>query len=277
MKIGVVGYGYVGSRLVEFLSNQGFKVVAISRSVNNGIQADVTRLETLDAIPLDITHLVYCVAPDLHTDEGYRETYVYGLKNLIQYCSSNLSNLGRLIFVSSTSVHGQDNGEWVDESSPTNPIKFSGIRMLEAEQLCRNTRFSSVILRFSGIYGRGRSRILAQVKNGEAFISENKSYVNRIHREDCVGAISHLLLAEKVESVYLGTDCRPVDRSELILWIASHFGYPEPKKEDKLTPKENLFGSNKRLSNKRLLESGYVFKYPTYKEGLIDCMGVSIL
>ena len=39
-----------------------------------------------------------------------------------------------MIFVSSTAVYGQSHGEWVDESSPTQPAHFSGTRLLEAEK-----------------------------------------------------------------------------------------------------------------------------------------------
>jgi nucleoside-diphosphate-sugar epimerase len=96
---------------------------------------------------------------------------------------------------------------------------------------------------------------------------EPPHYVNRIHRDDCAGAIRHLLLLDRPQRLYLGVDHEPADRREVARWLAdrldSHSGDRSMSSRDPATRAR----SNKRCSNGRLVRSGYRFLYPTFREG----------
>jgi hypothetical protein len=96
---------------------------------------------------------------------------------------------------------------------------------------------------------------------------------NRIHSDDCVGVLAHLLNLEvsgaKLENIYLGVDCEPSLSCEVYSWLAEQLSVPEI---EHMEPTENsrLMRSNKKISNARLLESGYEFKFPNYRLGYTD-------
>ena len=76
--------------------------------------------------------LVYCVAASQRDEAGYRQAYVEGLANLQAALASQ--DVKRILFVSSSAVYHQNDDGWVDEASTTQPPRFNGKVMLEAEQ-----------------------------------------------------------------------------------------------------------------------------------------------
>jgi nucleoside-diphosphate-sugar epimerase len=174
----------------------------------------------------------------------------------------------RLFFVSSTGVYSQKTGEWVDEDSAVEPTDDAGRYLLEGEARVIRSAFPGTVVRFAGIYGPQRFRLLERITRGEEFCAQNGSqYTNLIHEMDCVAILDHLMQIPDPENIYLAVDCQPVDRCFLVTWLASQLHAPEPKKiPDKSLP-ARLLRSNKRCSNRRLLESGYRFIYPTFQDG----------
>ena len=98
-----------------------------------------------------------------------------------------------IVFVSSTSVYGQKDASWVNEDSPAEPVSYSGKRLLEAEQLLLDSPHTICNVRFSGIYGPGRQRLIRQVIEGHGTAKEPLLYSNRIHADDCAGVLAHLI------------------------------------------------------------------------------------
>jgi nucleoside-diphosphate-sugar epimerase len=115
--------------------------------------------------------------------------------------------------VSSTSVYGQQKGEWVDETSPTEPTGFAGKRLLESEQVLRDGPFRGTVVRFGGIYGPRRIGLIERVRSGGAVVSRATRYTNRIHRDDCAGALRHLAKLATPDDLYLGVDSEPTEEA----------------------------------------------------------------
>ena len=61
-----------------------------------------------------------------------RDVSVDGLRNVLEAFAGRVH---RFIHISSTSVYGQCDGEWIDESSTTSPLRTNGQVCLEAELL----------------------------------------------------------------------------------------------------------------------------------------------
>lgn len=227
--------------------------------------ADVTALDSLGSLPASIEVVVYCLSPTGHNYEAYRQVFVEGLANLLQALKH--SALRRVIFVSSTSVYHQDDDSWVDETSPTCPSGFSGKRLLEAEQLLQASGVPATSVRFAGIYGGDRTRFLEQILAGEIAVTGGP-YTNRIHEQDCIGVLEHLvhkaLAGEALADCYLGCDSEPARVGEIAAWVQEQVGsLPNQPRAGSGTRR----AGSKRCSNRLLLDSGYRFRYPSFREG----------
>jgi hypothetical protein len=50
-------------------------------------------------------------------------------------------------------------------------------------------------------------------------------------------------------------------------WLAGALGAPPPRRADREPRSERRSRDSKRIRNQRLLDSGYLFRYPSYREG----------
>lgn len=263
----IAGCGDVGSALALRLTAAGAKVYGLRRTINQlpdpiqPLAADLGAPETLHGLPA-CDYLVYCAAAKSRDPEVYRRTYVDGLRNLL----AALPTLPRrLLLTSSTGVYGQQEHEWVDENSPTEPGSTTGRILLESEHLALNSGCPATVVRFSGIYGPRRNHLLTQVLNGKQAPDSPIHYSNRIHRDDCAGVLEHLirrdLKGEVLTPCYLASDDTPAPLSEVMGWLAQEMGVEVTDR----SPARR--GGSKRCRNERLKQSGYRFRYPDYRSG----------
>lgn len=272
-RVALIGCGDIGGRLAKLLLARGAEVHGFRRNaaaLPDYVHAhsvdvqDIASLRVLTDIAFDF--VVITLTPDRFSEETYRQTYVQGLANIL--ACLNRSRLQRLLWASSTSVYAQNDDSWVDESSITAPSSFSGRMQLQAEALLADVPQATVV-RFSGIYRDSQYRLLERIKRGE--ISQTiqpDPYSNRIHVDDCAGALAHLIgrsaQALPVEALYLASDCLPVRYSDLLYWLAEQSGFTLEKEGVSEVGK----AGSKRCNNQRLLDSGYQFIYADYKQGL---------
>lgn len=262
----IVGCGDLGIHLAALLHKQGVEVWGLRREPSklpafiHRLAADVTSLNSLACLrDLHFDSAVISLTPGEFSDKRYRQIFVEGLANVLQ-----VLNADQLIFVSSSSVYHQSDQQWVDEDSPTAPSSFSGKRLLEAEALLDGYASPSTVVRFAGIYGPGRRRLIEQVINGEG---SPAIYSNRIHRDDCVGFLAHLVLKQwagvTLPACYLAVDSEPVLLSEVKIWLAGELGIDPTTLQAQSATRRG----SKRCSNRRMLASGYQLRYPSFREG----------
>ena len=263
----IAGCGYVGTALGLELLAAGHRVWGLRRNPSQlpaGFEAIAADLSSSDlaSLPGGIDHVVYAVSADDTTEAAYVKAYVTGLQRLLR--ALDPATLQRVFFISSTAVYGQKEGEWVDEDSETAPTYFSGVRLLEAERLLEKSGLGFTILRCSGIYGPGRTRLLDSVRHGTATASTR--FTNRIHRDDIAGAIVHLLSAARAPERLLLSDDEPAPEHEVLSYLARLLGVPEPARASGASASSQR-GGLKRCRNARLRATGYRLRYPTYREG----------
>lgn len=281
-RILIAGCGDIGSALGARLHADGHEVWGLRRSARvlpagiQALRADLSSPDTLEVVPDGLDSAVYIATPDGYDDASYEAAYVNGPQNLISALSARSPGIARLIFVSSTSVYGQGDGEWVDEESATDPESFSGKRLLQGEGLVLESRFPGLVVRFGGIYGPGRNRLLQQVRDARPCREDPPLYTNRIHRDDCVAVLGHLLGLPSVDRLYLAVDSTPSPQCVVMDWLASEMGVPAPPRAKPGADGGDRRRSNKRCRNARLLSTGYRFQYPDFREGygaLLRAMG----
>ena len=266
MRALVAGAGYVGAALAQGLVAAGHEVVVLRRSEAppppgaRAFRADLTAPGALDALPAaDLAF--YTAAADERSDDAYRRAYVEGVARLIERLARQPAPPRRLLFTSSTAVYGQQDGEWVDESSATEPADFGGRRLLEGEALVRAAPFPGTVLRLGGIYGPGRSSLIERARTGT---TGGPTFTNRIHRDDAAGALAHLARLPAAEPCYVGVDSEPATEADVLAWLARRLGAPAPSAAP---PAPRRARGSKRCRNALLLASGYRFRYPSYREG----------
>jgi nucleoside-diphosphate-sugar epimerase len=270
----LMGFGDVARRLSTKLSEK-YNTFGVRRSHASHpdaqlIQADCANANEMLALLSSRTFdvVVITMTPDEISDEGYLKAYVKPVKVLLNALDQQQYQPRLILFVSSTSVYGQEQAEWVDETSITEPKSFSGRRLLEAEQLLQQSSYLTCTVRFSGIYGSGRRRLIDQVIAGHGASQEPILYSNRIHADDCAGVLEHLIekqKRERLEKRYLASDCEPAPLYDVKLWLAQQLNLPPEHLSPK--PVNRTLRSSKRCSNQRLLDSGYQFIYPNFREG----------
>jgi len=270
-RILVAGCGNLGGAIASRLADE-HQVFGLRRNpdrVPDGVQAVKADLLDSDqlasALPPDLDIVIYCLTPSQYDDAGYRNAFVTGLGNLVSTLGDK--PLERLFFISSSSVYAQNNDEWVDETSPTEPARSSGEIILEGEQDSVACGHPATVVRFSGIYGPSRKRSLQAVIEGEMDPQPPAPYSNRVHEADAADAVCHLvrlvLAGKPVESCYLASDCEPARLDEVVAWVREQLPCKAPDPDAR---KGGRAGS-KRCSNQRLLDSGFSFRYPDYRAG----------
>lgn len=273
-RILVVGSGDIGGGLAKQMVVNAHQVWGMRRSdqaIGGGVKtisADVGDIETLiGQIPEDLDYVVYSVASPEFSEEGYDKFYVQGLVHIMALLTQMHQSIKRIFFVSSTSVYHHHDGSWVDEDTPVEPTAFAGKKMYEAETKVLSGDYPATVIRFSGIYGPGRTRMINQAKSGAHCDPEPDVWTNRIHRDDCIGVLEYLIQQDmagvKLASLYLASDPQPVSLYEIFEWLKDRIGDVEPDHE---VPEVSRRGS-KRCSSKRLQDLGYQFKYQDYKQG----------
>lgn len=269
----IAGCGDVGSRLASQLLAAGWEVHGLRRNVSRlpegviGIAGDLFKKDCPDTWPIGgVDYLVYCAAATDHDEAGYRKAYVEGLQHVLEWLDDYGQQPKQLVFVSSSSVYGQQNGEWVDEASPTQSLGYSGQVMLEAEQVAFDSGIPATTVRLTGIYGPGREWLLSQVRQGYRVAVEPPLYGNRIHVDDAAGLLAFLLQhveqGGSLDKVYIGVDDAPAPLAEVVGWLREYLGVTEWAEDASVRR-----AGSKQCSNARAKALGWTPTYPSYREG----------
>lgn len=270
MKILLAGCGDLGQRTAAQLGRvhecYGLRRQTEQLAANiQPIRADLTDVEQLHGVlqaRYDV--VVVTVTPATFSESAYRASYL-AIAQAFRKVMRVTPELPRLlIWASSTSVYGDHDGRWVDETTPVHPDTFSGKILYEAEKAIAQLPCHSVIVRFSGIYGPGRARLIEQVRAGIGRPSEPKQWSNRIHSDDCAAVFCHLIDQHaqgiKLHDLYVASDSEPAAQHDVREWLARRLGVV-------LEEQPQVHGPSRRCRNERLSKSGFTFTYPTFRDG----------
>jgi len=204
MSVAIVGCGYVGSALGVTLARRGVAIVGTTTSPGRADELAASGIRPVVLEVADVCALRSCVT-DCGTvflmvapggrDGDYRAVYLEGVRNLLLAAAG--SGVRHIVLTSSTSVYGQDDGGWVDETCPTEPVRENSRVLLEAERAllagAKTQGISATVLRLSGIVGPGRQAGGRAARYAGQERDDGEVYVNLIHRDDIVAACVTLL------------------------------------------------------------------------------------
>jgi nucleoside-diphosphate-sugar epimerase len=267
----VVGCGYVGLPLARSFVQGGWSVIGLTGSIGS---AEKLASEPFAVFPVDISSpnsfevlpertfdlVVHCASSGRRGPAGYRAVFVDGVRNLRQSL-----RLGHLVLTSSTSVYGQTDGAWLDESSPAEPPTETSQILRESEDL--GVEHGGTVGRLAGIYGPDRCVPLRKLLAGAAVLEgEGERVMNQIHRDDAVSALR--FLAERCQNgVFNVADNEPVTQREWYSWVCAELGRPLPPFGPRDLNRKRGW-TNKRVSNRKLRSLGWGPRYPSFREGI---------
>lgn len=274
-----IGAGDLGVRAALELVDAGWQVHTLRRSEHPvpeplvGHRADITDPAALAQVAwprADV--LVVCVAPGRTDEAAYRSVYGDGVTNVLTAVCDRGLLPARVVFVSTTAVYGQRDGEMVDESAPTSPSRFNGAVMVEAErQIASCGAAEHVVARLGGIYGPGRTRFVDRVRAGAERVggATRDACTNRIHVDDAARAITFLVTHPDPPTIVNVVDDEPARRSIVVRWLAQRLAVAVPVDGDRPTAvtRSSDRVDDKRVSNARLRSLGFELRYPTFRDG----------
>ena len=263
----IFGVGYIGSALLEYWKREGKRrLIATTTSVEKlqafKQQADVVILargddkDTVRKALNSVEEIVISIAPSQR--DSYKKTYLDTAKT---FCTvlTQTNSLKHLVYLSSTSVYGDRNGEWVTEETDLDLKSENSKTLCDTEALYlqqASTRLLITVLRLGEIYGPSRSHA-SRVKRlaGASLPGNGNAFCNWVHQEDVVRAIDWVL-KNQLSGVYnICSDDHP-SKKELYDSIAMEIKAPQ------VTWNPTTVGAhsgNRKVSNEKIRETGFRF------------------
>lgn len=211
-QISILGCGWLGFPLAKKLIEKGHTVNGSTTSENKlsilkdaGIHPFLVIVES-DSVSENFTDfiagseiLIIDIPPKLRAVvSDSNMVFVRKIENLISFIEK--SSIQKVLFVSSTSVNGDDNDCITEETIP-NPETESGKQLLLAEKVLQNNpNFETTILRFGGLIGEDRHPV--KFLAGKENLENPDAPVNLIHQNDCIGVIEAIIKQEKWNTVF---------------------------------------------------------------------------
>lgn len=282
----IIGCGDVGHRLVTLLLHQGVQpgdIHALSRSKSSvedlaklGVNTAAFDLDSIviDSLVTDGKHCFYFVAPQKEGVQDLRSAA------LIESLERQKVKSGSLVVISTTGVYGDTAGEWVTESSITDPQTDRGKRRLQMEQQwtewCENNDVPLRILRVPGIYAHSRLPVDRLRRGTPVVKAQECGFSNRIHADD----LAQICLAAQrytgKERVFNATDGTPGKISEYLQAASDVLDLPQlpeitmAEAQRVLSPAMlSYLSESRKISNKKMLQELKVaLRYPDFRIGL---------
>ena len=248
----IFGHGYTASALVDHLGTEDWEIFGTTRNVDTADllkENNITPLmwsddTSIKAVIKRSNYILHSIAPTEVGDPVYEKF----AEDIIAR-SINLSWFG---YLSTTSVYGNHDGQWVDEKTPVNPSGNRGLLRVNAENTwARINNLPLHIFRLAGIYGEGRSP-LDKIRSGKAqLISKPGQFFSRIHVEDIAQVLKASIEMPNRGSIYNVCDDMPAAPDEVLAYAAKLLNYPEPPRIDfegaELSPMSKSFYSTSAL------------------------------
>lgn len=265
MKLFCFGLGYTAKNLVSKLSSSKWQYSGTNRSGNIQIP-----LEDPQKHLNDVTHILISVPPDKNLIDP---VFTYH-KNDIE----NLPSLKWIGYLSATSVYGDHQGGWVDETTSTTPVNDRGRLRLKAEQQWLSLNKPVTIFRLGGIYGPERNQVKAVRNNTAKKIIKSNHRFSRIHVDDICTALIASINKPSKGDIFNLVDDHPSPAADILDYLCDELQLPplEGIPIDSANVSDALksfYQDNKKVRNDKIKRKlDWQPKFPSYKEGYKDIL-----
>lgn len=280
-KILIIGCGDIGHRVAKHYSNQEtVDLVGWVASLESAASAEWIEQRDLDSRYLEVNKgvsRIYWFAPPSNTDDEDQRVANFLAAN------PNLT-ISRLVYLSTTAVYGDSQGQWIDENFPLRPGSVRGCRRLSAEQqltaAATEHQFELAVLRVPGIYGPGRWPLARLEKKLPMLRKEDAPYTNRIHQDDLAAAAFAVMERAELQPATMRafnvSDGQPSTMTDYFNQIADAFKLDRPLQLPRSEAEKVLsqammsfLTESKRINSQRLqTELAWTPQYPNLAAAL---------
>jgi len=281
----IIGQGQLGQALTCLHSSHQHRVITVSRNHNQSlsdyhtaIPADLDNLCNAIDLPQHIDCLYYLAPPSDTSLQDLR------LKRFIEL--HRHLHIDHIIYISTSGVYGDSQGEWITELTPVNPGADRARRRLNAEQqlitYCMDTKTSLTILRCAAIYSPktvNKERITANQK--PVITSQQAPFTNRIHIKDLTQVCWQAMNMPAPEyEIYNVSDGHPSTTTAHAWLLSDLAGVPRNKEVD-ISEAEQFYSpaymsylnESKKLDISKLkLHLKPEFTFEDCHDGILDCL-----
>ncbi len=252
-----LGYGYISIFLLKEIASNGVRCIGITDKTkyhNKKYIENISilpRSNTVDAIKKS-THLIVTAPPNNGKCPIFSK-YEKVIKD---------SNIRSILYVSSTGVYGDHNGDWVNEKSivkgSNNIVNKNRIKSENSWlKFCQKNLLKINIVRLGGIYGPGRPLLNKAIF--ENIIIKQGHFFSRIHVLDISRLIVNILFEYNKSSFWNLVDELPSTRKDFIeriiklkkVKIYSYRNYEEIKRNIPKS-KKKFWEANKKVSSEKV-------------------------
>lgn len=242
----IVGMGDIGRRLAA--AHPAMRVLGVARSAESAasvrtagatpVSGDLDQRANLARLAGLSPWVLHLAPPPTDSDDDPRT------RRLIAALAKRGSLPRRLVYISTSGVYGNCNGERVFEHRPTAAKNPRARRRVDAERQLR--RFAArngiklSILRAPGIYAADRLPLERIRKQTPAVKSEEDSYTNHIHADDLAHLVWLALFRGRNNRVYHAVDDSVKKMGDYFDMVADHFGLPRPPRIPRAEAQEVL-------------------------------------
>jgi nucleoside-diphosphate-sugar epimerase len=287
-KLLIVGCGDIGTRLAR--QQKQVQVRGLARTAESAnrlrshgitpVAGDLDRRTSLGRLS-NLSPWVLHLGPPPGDSAGDPRT-----RRLIAALAKGGSLPRRMVYISTSGVYGNCNGERVFETRPLAAKNARAKRRVDAErQLRRFAAFHGIqlsILRAPGIYADDRLPVERIKKQTPAVRQEEDSYTNHIHADDLAKIVWLALFRGRPNRIYHAVDGSTKKMGDYFDMVADHFRLPRTPRisraaaQQVLSPALLSFLSESRiLDNTRLTQELKVrLTYPDV-EAALESMGRS--
>ncbi len=272
MKIANIGCGYIGKELSKELYKRNHFITAttknpnsleaISKISNKSMLLDGSDEAAIFSLMEENDTLIITLISNSFKDF---ENIFLNTARAIKSCALKQDKPLKIIFISKTRIYGNHNGAWVDEAAPLYANDEDSKVLIETEKVLlslQDQNFSICILRSPNFYGPTKEIVdLFKPTYKNVFPGHGDYFTNMVHQKDIVGA-SIYALDHNLEGVFNISDDDHHTRQDIADLICDKLNLPKVKYDPTLA---NFPDCNKRVSNYRIKEQGYVLKYPHRK------------
>ena len=277
-----LGAGYCAQEMYAPLLEQGYKVYVTTRTKKRH-----SLLKKCGVIPLIFNGAINSKLRSIIGDACIILSSMAPVNGIDPFLNKLPIDQKKLIqstqwvgYLSSTSVYGDKNGQWVFEDELLYPSTTRGKERLNAEIQWLEIGAPVHIFRLAGIYGPSRNNFQKIKQNKTQNIVKEGHVTNRVHVGDVANAILTSIANPDPYRIYNVSDGNPAPPQDIINFSAHLLGIPTPpliEYEGLELPakKKNFYQETKRVSNNRITnELSWTPRYPDYRSGLMHSLKV---
>ena len=278
--------GFIGSRLVTELINNGYDVTSLIRKGKEGnlksniIYGDLTK-DKIDFKDLEFDCVFHLAShtPLEKNKKILEKVNLDGTKKLYEEIKTRTKSI---IYISGLGVYGETGDKVIDESQQYNPnTNFVKIRLEAEKYLKENSKQNKIdfaVVHFGDVYGADGwfyEMLVKRLKKNTFRMPKGGDYFKGfVHVDDAVQSMISVLEHKSFGESFIVADSMPITFKEFSNFTADQIDAKHPGSVPIFLAKAVLGGdliklltTSMKVSNKKISEI-HEFKYPNYKEGI---------